>query len=173
MLFRLSLVVFFFATASAIGQTYVDLSLDKPYEYEGFEYAVELRNENTKMVKKDEFSKFELRAYVRNVSNYTRLFIPSNSILDGEPDNLIAKIEVLNATGKRLSAKDSKLYARSYTVPYDIKSKNAEGKEVKQTVQVPAGFILRAGDMVNDNFTVFLPLGEQPKLRLRLYNLKR
>jgi hypothetical protein len=152
-------------------QQSVDLTDGEPETLNGIEYGFNIRNERTKEVKDENYSRYEVTVYITNRSGCTRLMFPKQTVFGPEDQNLLAQFDCLNATGKRMTSKSSTLRARSFTIPYTTQVKNAEGKLVSNTVQVPAGHALRNGETVQENFIVIVPMGEKPRVKVRVREL--
>lgn len=156
---------------SAFAQQSVDLADGEPEILNGIEYGFNIRNERTREVKDENYSRYEVTVYVTNRSGCTRLLFPKQTLFGLEDQNLLAQFDCLNATGKRMTSKSSTLRARPFTVPYTTQVKNAEGKLVSNTIQVPAGHALRNGETVTENLIVIVPMGEKPRMKVRVREL--
>jgi hypothetical protein len=152
-------------------QQSVDLADGEPELINGIEYGFTIRNERTKEVRDEAYSRYEVTVYVTNRSGCTRLMFPRQTTFGLENQNLLAEFDCLNATGKRMTSKSSTLRAKPFTVPYSTQVKNAEGKMVTNTIQVPAGHALRNGETVSENFIVIVPMGEKPRMKARVREL--
>jgi hypothetical protein len=156
--------------AQNLGQS-VEVTTEKPYLLNGLEYGYEIRNEQKKDIKKEEYSRFELNVYVANKSGCTKVLLPEKKFIGIDYQDVIAEFDCINATGKRLSAKSGKVRARVFYTPYSYTYKGTDGKDLNRNVQVKVGNVLRNGETVYERFTVILPLGEQPKLRVRALDI--
>ncbi|WP_460984120.1 ABC transporter permease [Spirosoma fluminis] len=153
---------------SALAQTAYDITENEPAQFNGIEYGYAIRNEAKKEVGKNTFNRYELTVYVANKSGCTKLLFPRQTPFGLQPQDQLAQFDCLNATGARLTSKNSQVRAKPFYVPYSTTSKNAEGKAVTNTVQVQAGHMLANGETVSENIIVIVPDGEQPKLRVRV-----
>ena len=160
----------FVATASA--QQSFDVSPGTPAVLNGIEYGIEVLNEQTKGTKDEEYNRYELGLFVNNKSGCAKLIMPRQTLF-GQQTNpaLLAAFDCLNATGRRMTSKSGNLSARPFVVPYRQTVKNAEGKDVTTTTNVPAGFVLRNGESVTDRIIVIVPAGEQPRMRVRVQEI--
>jgi hypothetical protein len=163
--FLLLLILPFFC----FSQASYDVSEGKPFVLNGIEYGFDIRNERKKELKKEEFSRFEITAYIKNNSGCTKLMFPRQTLLLGlDYQDVMAEFDCLNATGKRLTAKSAKVRARDFTAPYSYTTKSADGKDFKNNVMVKVGNMLRNGETITNNFTVILPEGERPNIKVRI-----
>ncbi|HLL97228.1 MAG TPA: hypothetical protein VK404_19805 [Spirosoma sp.] len=155
------------ATTTFAQQT-TELEPGKPQAFNGIEFGYEIRNQQTKAVKDESYSRYEITAYVSNKSGCTKIMFPRQTLLGEERQNQLAQFDCLNATGKRLTSKGTLLAARLFVVPYRQSVKNQEGKLVTTTTNVEAGHMLRNGETVTGNFIVIVPEGERPRVQVRV-----
>ncbi|MFN3783480.1 MAG: hypothetical protein ACK4R6_06155 [Spirosomataceae bacterium] len=69
-----------------------------------------------------------------------------------------------------MTSKGANLRARSFSIPYRQPVVGADGKTTYNTIQVPAGFLLRNGETISNNIIVITPLGEKPSFKVRIQN---
>lgn len=155
-------------TVPALAQSAYDITENEPAQFNGIEYGYAIRNESKKDVGKNTFNRYEVTVYVTNKSGCTKIFFPRQTPFGLQNQDQLAQFDCLNATGARLTSKNSTVRARAFYVPYTTTSKNAEGKTITNTVQVQAGHMLGNGETVSDNIIVIVPDGEQPKMRVRV-----
>lgn len=161
-----------FAVPTAAQPAY-EVTEDQPAHYNGIEYGFSVRNESKKDVgSKGTFRRYELTAYVTNKSGCTKLFLPRQTPFGPKDQDLLAQFDCVNATGARLTSKNATVRARSFSVPYSTTSKNAQGKDVTTTVQVPAGHLLENGETVSQNIIVLVADGEEPRLKVRVQTVE-
>lgn len=161
-----------FSFQIGFSQNSFDLEESKPYQLNGLEYGYEIRNETKKGIKKEEFARFEIRAYITNKSGCTKLMFPRQTILLGiDYQDVMAEFDCLNATGKRLTSKSAKVKAREFNTPYTYTTKGTDGKDFKHNVTVKVGNMLKNGETIYNNFTVILPDGERPNMRVRVIDV--
>lgn len=154
---------------SAKAQPSYDITDKEPAQFNGIEYGYSIRNESKKDIgSKGTFKRYEVTVYVANKSGCTRLFFPKQTTLGLQNQDLMANFDCVNATGARLTSKTATVRARPFLVPYSTTSKNAEGKEVVNTVQVQAGHMLENGETVTNHIVVIVPENEQPRMRVRV-----
>jgi hypothetical protein len=153
------------------GQAAYDLEEGRPAEVNGIEYGFEIRNERKKDVKDETYNRFEVTVYVTNKSGCTKLMFPRQTVFGTEYQELLAEFDCLNATGKRLTSKRGSVKAREFSAPYTTTVKGADGKDIKNTVSVRVGNMLRNGDTMTDNFIVIVPDGERPRMKVRVREL--
>ena len=157
---------------TTLAQPASDISEDEPAQLNGIEYGYSIRNESKKEVgNKGTFNRFELTVYVANKSGCTKLFFPRQTTFGLQNQDLLAQFDCINATGARLTSKNSTVRARPFSVPYSTSTKNPDGKLVTSTVQVQAGHMLENGETITDNLIVIVPDGERPRLRVRIQTL--
>ncbi|MBD2754044.1 ABC transporter permease [Spirosoma validum] len=153
----------------AKAQPSYDITDKEPALYNGIEYGYSIRSELKKDIgNKGTFKRYEVTFYVTNKSGCTRLFFPRQTTLGLQNQDLMANFDCVNATGARLTSKTATVRARPFLVPYSTTTKNAEGKEIVNTVQVQAGHMLENGETVTNHIVVIVPDGEQPRMRVRI-----
>ncbi len=168
---RLCTSLLFFVVANfAQAQQNFDLVENKPLMNNGLEIGYEIKNEQNK----DEYSRYEITIFVSNKTGCHKFYVnderPQNTFSRNytEPD-VVAVFDCLNATGKRLTSKGGQVKANPFLVPVSV-SETKDGKTTSQTNKIQAGFILRNGDSISNDFIVIVPLGERPKFKCRLIN---
>ncbi|AUD04290.1 ABC transporter permease [Spirosoma pollinicola] len=165
------LTCFFFLAAvysPLFGQQAFDIEPGKPAQLNGIDYGIEIRNERSMDISGETFMRYELAIYATNKSNCTKIFFPKQTLFGQEDQNQLAIFDCLNANGKRLTSKSGKVMARPFTVPYQQRIKNSEGKDVTTTTNIQAGHILRNGETVSNSFIAIVPNGERPILKVRI-----
>ncbi|QHW01086.1 MULTISPECIES: ABC transporter permease [Spirosoma] len=165
----LSCCLFFAAVYCPLfAQQSYDIEAGKPAQLNGIDYGFEINNERRIEISGESFMRYEVTIYVTNKSNCTKLFFPRQTVFGQENLNELASFDCLNANGKRLTSKGGKIMARPFTVPYQQKIKNAEGKEVTTTTNIQAGHMIRNGETVNNTFIAIVPNGERPQMKVRI-----
>jgi hypothetical protein len=167
---RYSLVLTTISSPLFAQQAY-DVEAGKPAQLNGIDYGFEIRNERQMEISGENFMRYEVAIYATNRSNCTKLMFPKPTFLSGDEPNQLAVFDCLNATGKRLTSKSGTVVARPFTVPYQQKIKNSEGKEVTSTTNVQAGFMLRNGETVSNTFIAIVPKGERPVMKVRIKDI--
>jgi hypothetical protein len=152
-------------------QAAYDIDEGKPAQINGIEYGFEIRNERKKDVKDETYNRFEVTVYVTNKSGCTKLMFPRQTVFGTEYQDLLADFDCLNATGKRLTSKRGSVKAREFSTPYTTTTKGSDGKDVRNTISVRVGNMLRNGDTMTDNFIVIVPEGERPRMKVRVREL--
>ncbi|GAB3897462.1 hypothetical protein GCM10028825_45150 [Spirosoma agri] len=145
-----------------------EIEAGKPAQLNGIDYGFEINNERRIEISGEPFMRYEVTIYVTNKSNCTKIFFPRQTVFGQENLNELATFDCLNANGKRLTAKSGKIMARPFTVPYQQKVKNSEGKEVTTTTNIQAGHMIRNGETVNNTFVAIVPNGERPHMKVRI-----
>ncbi len=168
----LGLMLALLTHAPVRAQQSFDVVPGTPAVQNGIEYGIEVLNEQTKGSKEDEYSRYELGLFVVNKSGCAKLIMPRQTLFGTESNPaLLAAFDCLNATGRRMTSKSGSLSARPFVVPYRQTVKNAEGKDVTTTTNVPAGFMLRNGESVTSRIIVIVPTAEQPRMRVRIQEI--
>lgn len=153
----------------ASAQSAYDISEDQPTNYNGIEYGFAIRNQSEKPIgDKGTFARYELTVYATNKSGCTKLFLPQQTLFGQTTPDVLADYDCLNATGMRLTNKGGQVKAKPFMVPYQTSTKTADGKTVTTTTPVQAGYWLRNGETVSNNFIVIVPQGEKPQMRVRV-----
>lgn len=142
-----------------------------PVTEDGIEYGYIIKNEQTKEVKSEDYSRFEITVYATNKSGCTKLYEEREEIF-GESGNKIASFECNNATGKRLTSKKGDVKAKDFYINLKIKEKDKDGKSYTRTTSTKAGYIFRNGATLQDNLIVIVPKGERPVFRVVVNNLR-
>ncbi|MBD2700212.1 ABC transporter permease [Spirosoma sp. BT702] len=145
-----------------------DIQAGQPVQLNGLDYGYEINNERRLDISGEIFMRYEISIYVSNKSSCTKLFLPKQTLLGQEDLNQLAFFDCVNATGKRLTSRGAKIMARPFSVPYQQRIKNAEGKEVNTTTYVQAGHMLRNGETVSNTFVAIVPDGEKPIMKVRI-----
>ena len=165
------LIFFLIISNNSFSQVSYDIDLGKPYVLNGIEYGYEIRNERKKEVRKEDFSRFEITAYIINKSGCTKLLFPNKTFFGIDYQDVMADFDCLNATGKRLTSKSAKVRAKDFYAPYTYTTKGADGKDFKNNVTVKVGNMLRNGETITNNFVVIVPDGERPMMKVRIVEL--
>lgn len=165
----LTCLLFLTAVSSPLfGQQAYDIEPGKSAQLNGIDYGVEISNERTMDISSETFMRYELTIYATNNSNCTKIIFPKQTLFGQENQNQLASFDCLNATGKRLTSKGGTLVARPFTVPYQQRVKNSEGKDVTTTTNIQAGYMLRNGETVSNSFIAIVPNGERPVIKVRI-----
>jgi hypothetical protein len=131
----------------------MDLDEKKPTTLNGIEFGYIIKNEQTKNVSNEEYSRFEITLYATNKSGCTRLY--ADRPTETEKQNLIATFNCTNANGKRLTSKSGQVSAKDFMVQVKINNQNTP---------VKAGYIFRNGETVRNNIIVLVPKDERPRV---------
>jgi hypothetical protein len=161
----LTLILLLSSTAAFCQIT--DLDEKKPVTFNGIEYGYQIKNEQVKSAKGEEYSRYEITLFATNKSGCTKFYAPKTNFIPSEYPNLLATFNCSNANGKRLTAKSGTVKARDFYVPVKVKQ---DGKEVSQSVA--AGYMFRNGETVKDNIIVLVPKGERPVMQCTINNLQ-
>lgn len=159
--FILMLMLF---TSEFLSAQNFDLEEKKPVTENGFEYGYNIKNEQVKEAKGEEYSRFELTFYITNNSGCTKLYEQRNGGFDSDP-NLLAIFNCNNANGKRFTSKSGKIVAKDF---YLTVKRKVNDKETSETVK--AGFIFRSGETLRSNIIVLIPKGERPVIQCSVNN---
>lgn len=156
--------VFFVSNAKA---QLIDLEEKQVVTQNGFEYGYIIKNEQTKKVKGDEYSRFEVTFFITNKSGCTKLYPykEKRSISDNN-GNELAEFECLNANGKRFTTKKSSVDAKDFFVNSKIKIGDKE-----ETKSIKAGYIFKNGETLKENAILIVPLSEKPKVNCNINSL--
>lgn len=148
--------IFFILSISAfISRAQImDIEEKKPAEVNGIEFGYIIKNEQTKNVSNEEYSRFEITLYATNKSGCTRLYADRPSVK--ERQNVVATFNCFNANGKRLTSKSGNVSAKDFIVQVKLNEKNTG---------VKAGYIFRNGETLRDNIIVLVPKNERPKIQ--------
>jgi hypothetical protein len=157
-------------TISSFGQM-IDLEEKKPVTENGIEYGYIIKNEQTKAVKSEDFSRYEVTVYATNKSGCTKLY-QDREVSFGESPNRLANFECSNATGKRFTSKSGTVNAKDFFIDIKSTAKDSDGKTYTKTTTTKAGYIFRNGQTLQDNIIVIVPKGEKPIFRLVVNNLR-
>jgi hypothetical protein len=163
----IALLVGSFFTNAANAQI-IELEEKQTVSENGFEYGYLIKNEQSKTVKGDEYSRYEITLFITNKTGCTKLIADKEkfSISDIDP-NKLAIFECLNATGKRFTSKKASVDAKDYFVRAKIKIGDKE-----ETKSVKVGYIFRNGESLRNNIVVIVPLNERPKISCSINSLQ-
>jgi hypothetical protein len=167
------LSVFFlllFIVLSGTAQPSEKLEENEPKVINGIECTYRINKESTKKSGDSEYSRYVLEFYAINKSDCSKYinYRSDPSVSDNSIDNLIATFFVRNANGKRLTSKDSKVYAKPWWVRVKSNEKDDKGKDVVRLRDMQAGYVFRRGDMLKSQITVLVPMGEKPNVEVAL-----
>lgn len=151
---RLSFSLLLCLSAFSTRAQQLDLDEKKAATLDGIEFGYTIRNEQTKNVSSEEYSRFEITLYATNKSGCTRLYAEKPN--DGDRQNLVASFSCINANGKRLTSKGGQVKAKDFMVQVKMNDK---------MVPVKAGYIFRNGESIRDNIIVLVPKDERPKIQ--------
>lgn len=132
----------------------LDLKEKEPSILNGIEYGYIIKNEQTKSVSKEEYSRFEITLYATNKSSCTKLFAEKTTA--NTDNNVIANFNCFNANGKRLTSKGGALKVQVFYVTIKLADKNT---------QVKAGYSFRNRETIKNNIIVLVPRGERPVIQ--------
>mgnify|MGYP006138636005 CR=1 FL=1 len=155
-------------SSTVFAQAMFNVGEEKPYIENGIEYSYAITNARDEK----DYSRYEVSLFARNKSGCQLIYLNRGQIatlFDGDPA-AVARFECINATGKRLTSKGANLRARSFSIPYRQPVVGADGKTTYNTIQVPAGFLLRNGETISNSIIVITPLGEKPSFKVRIQN---
>jgi hypothetical protein len=156
--------VFFALNAKA---QLIDLEEKQVVTQNGFEYGYLINNEQTKSVKGDQYSRYEITLFITNKTGCTKLITDKEKFSISEVDpNKLAFFDCLNATGKRFTTKRASVDAKDFFVRTKIKIGDKE-----ETKSVKVGYIFRNGETVRNNIVVIVPLNERPKITCNINSL--
>ena len=152
-------IPFFFLIGGNANAQITKLEENTPVISNNIEYGYVIKNVQQKNIKDDSYSRYEVTIYASNKSGCTKLYadrVPS-SITDQV--NLLATFDIINANGRRLTAKSVKITVPEFYVTVKV---DENGKEI--TKQTKAGYILRNGESIRTSIIVLVPLGEKPNI---------
>lgn len=145
----------------------IDLEEKQVVTENGFEYGYLIKNEQTKTVKGDEYSRYEITLFITNKSGCTKLYANrEKSMITDNDGNKLANFDCLNATGKRLTAKKGSVDAKDFYVSAKVKIGDKD-----ETKSVKVGYIFRNGEILRNNIIVIIPLNERPKMSCTINSL--
>lgn len=157
----LALLMLSFITTKSYSQI-LKITDSIPVTINCIEYGYILKNEQQKSIKSDAFARFEVTLYATNKCTCTKLYVDRPSTGFGESPNLLARFDITNANGKRLTSKNGKLTVLDFNVPVKVLE---NGVEVNRTVK--AGYILRSNETIRTNIIVLVPIGEKPTITVQ------
>jgi hypothetical protein len=96
---------------------------------------------------------------------------PRQTVFGTEYQELLADFDCINATGKRLTSKRGSVKAQEFSAPYTTIIKGSDGKDIRNTISVRVGNMLRNSETRIDNFIVIVPDGERPRMKVRVREL--
>jgi hypothetical protein len=167
MKFLMTLIALTSLLHQATAQANYDVEENKPTTVDGIEYGYSIKNETTKKVKGDEYSRFVITFYATNTTNSSKIYEKPRTTSFGSGDpNEIAVFNITNATGKRLTSKSADMEVPDFRMPVEVEDKDCNGKTVKKTFDAVIGYILRPSQSITREIIVIVPLDEKPVVRL-------
>lgn len=149
-----------FALLSIGANAQYKLVKDSLFVFNGLEFRYSITNKESK----EDYERYEIRFFVRNLGSTqyiprnTNSLLNVNSTLSSINNAEIAKFSCINATGKRLTNKSKTLYANrqwEYRVTQNI-SKELAGKILQ------LGNIFLRGEIIYGTEIILTPKGELP-----------
>ncbi len=153
------LTCFLFTACFIQAQSITDLEENTPYKYNGLEYGFYITNQQSREVKGEDYERYEVVLYVSNNSGCFKHIPYTTRIMSTSDETLLADFTVKNATGKRLTSKSGKIYARPWYTQVRLDS----GTKVNAQV----GYAARNGETITNRIIVIVPKGERPKINCR------
>ncbi len=150
---------------NATAQKTIPLNDNTPVTENGITYSYNITNEKTKAVKGEDYDRFEITVTVINNSGCIKMF-PFKINEKGELDNtgtMLAEFKVLNATGKRLTAKSAKLESKKILQTVKIESVTLPNN-TNGIVQAVVGYGIKNGEIIKRNIIVIVPKSERPNV---------
>lgn len=166
------LLLLSFAVTAQRSETITDST---PYIKDGLEIGYRILTNSTKEVgDKGDFSRYEINCYVVNRTADAKIIFYKESGFWGssEPESAlddVVKFECLNATGARLTSKNTTLEARPCFTNALVEDKDCTtGKVTKNRRRVQIGYYIPAGVTITKKIIVIVPLNEKPDVRVNL-----
>jgi hypothetical protein len=139
-----------------------------PLLINGLNIGYHIKSTEVKAVKdKGNFSRYAIRFYVTNTAN-TAIIIPYREGWNqpGNEFDLLAKFDILNATGARFTSKTALIHAMPYKTFTLADEKDPHSNkiiQVKRSVQV--GYFIQAGQSIFVDEIVITPLNQLPNVQ--------
>ena len=161
-------------TTQPIAQPTAYLSLEegKPTQQNGIDLTYKILNFRKQEVgKKGMFDRYEVMVSASNNQGCDMMiWLTGNERNTNSSNYPLAEFRCLNATGARLTSKSQSLTLDARYVPYTTTTKGSDGKNIQNTIQVLAGYSLRAGSTKENRMIVIVPEGEKPQFEVRTFN---
>jgi hypothetical protein len=157
---------------SLYAQNVLTLSENEPSMFDGLECGFSIRNEQTVDIGKENFQRYAVTVYMTNKSGCPKIVLMNDAIRNTSPGQtdpgVFAIFDCLNATGRRLTARTGFVRGSQFFVPNRITERGSDGKTITRTENIQAGFILRNGETITNDFIVIVPEGERPRIQSRV-----
>jgi hypothetical protein len=135
----------------------------------GLTMGYKIKSEEVKAVgDKGNFSRFSVSFYVTNPTSEEKIIMYKQgwNILNNVSDQL-AKFNIINATGARLTSKEALISAAPCNVLADVEDKDcATNKTTKTKRFVQIGYSIKAGQTFSATAIVIVPLNEKPNVEV-------
>lgn len=131
----------------------LDLNEKEPVISNGIEYGYIIKNEQTKSISKEDYSRYEVSLSATNKSGCTKLY--ADKVTGLVQNNVLVNFSCLNANGKRLTSKTCDVEVTPFMVTVKVLDKNQSLK---------AGYIFRNGETIRKNIIVLVSKGERPRV---------
>jgi hypothetical protein len=125
----------------------------------GTQYGYSINNVQSK----DDYERYEIRFFIKN-TGCTKYTLTRNSNVMGfgnSGENAVATFNCINATGKRLTNKNTSLNANVW---YLTITKNMSKELAGKVIQV--GYIFRSGETITGSEILITPKGEFPNIEV-------
>lgn len=137
-----------------------ELEEKKAVQQNGIEYGYYITNEQNKVVKGDDYTRYEVTIYITNNTGCTKLYRNNfKTMITDNVGNKLALFNCTNATGKRLTVKNANIEAREFIVATKVTINNKE-----ETKNAKVGYIFRNGETLQRNIIFIVPKNETPKI---------
>jgi hypothetical protein len=169
------LVALMLLIGQVFSQQIVELTENKPFEYNGLQYGYYIGNESSKEIKGEDYDRYEINLYVTNNSSCIKLipfkssWTSSSGSTSSSDDIQIAEFNCLNATGKKLTPKKGSVNAKPWYTSVRVRDETTKDKY--KTVYGQVGYAIRSGQTITTRIIVIVPKGEKPKFNCRIIYL--
>ncbi|MCU0450056.1 MAG: hypothetical protein MUC97_09500 [Bernardetiaceae bacterium] len=152
-----------------LAQTDKLLAEGENWQVRGLTLGYRITNVRKQEVKKENFDRYEITAYVYNEGGCeVGVWFTGNERQDQQLRNNAQSLvifECVNATGARLTSKSSSLGLEPRYFTHRWTERNAEGKEISRSQDLLVGYHLPQGRRRESRFIVIVPEGQAPNLR--------
>jgi hypothetical protein len=143
-----------------------------PVMVNGLQIGYHIKSQEVKAVgNKGNFSRYAISFYVTNTANVP-IIIPYQEGWNrpGSTFSLLARFNILNATGARLTSNVAMINAQPYKTFTFVNEKDPQSNrfiQVKRLTQV--GFWVQAGQTINADEIVIVPLNQLPNVKVTYF----
>ncbi|RWY54063.1 RICIN domain-containing protein [Mucilaginibacter gilvus] len=141
----------------------------QPVTLNGLTMGYKIKSEEVKAVgDKGDFSRFSVSFYVTNPTSEEKIILYKQgwNVLNNVSDQL-AKFNIINATGARLTSKEALISAAPCNVLAYVEDKDCATNKITKTKRfVQIGYSIKAGQTFSSTAILIVPLNQKPNVEV-------